>query len=422
MTSTDSPIRQFTNSPGRIFFNKVTILGVGLIGASFALALKKRGLCSHITGCGRKENNLKKFLEKFLDDEQKTKEIPLLEFYQKLKNYSLSPYNALAIEKDKTNPKKFRPLLVPEPEDRLIFDSLLPIYFKKLKDYLIQRKLLGLGLEKKQRISDVLRKIFNNNVNKGYCFALTLDYSSFFSLIDRKILLEKLENDLKDSKLLSVLNVIINNEIKNGKEVQEKTGVKILENGIPQGLSFSPLLACYYALDVDDVYINDSNVIGFRYIDDIIIFGKNRSDLESVFKKIEEKSKELKMCLHPLGTKTELKDLNSDYVKYLGVEISTKGLKISEEKFNDLLNIVKNEIFHSKHIEKKEPESIKSVYYDFIKGWLNHYEKISDDKFALYQKIDGVLFNNFFNKKRSRKFFYKANSWIKIVGNSEIRK
>jgi len=33
---------------------------VGLIGASFALALKKRGLCNHITGYGRKESNLKK--------------------------------------------------------------------------------------------------------------------------------------------------------------------------------------------------------------------------------------------------------------------------------------------------------------------------------------------------------------------------
>ena len=44
-------------------FNKVTILGVGLIGASFALALKKRGLCNHITGCGRREDNLKKAME-----------------------------------------------------------------------------------------------------------------------------------------------------------------------------------------------------------------------------------------------------------------------------------------------------------------------------------------------------------------------
>lgn len=44
-------------------FNKVTILGVGLIGASFALAMKKRGLCSHIAGYGRREDNLKKAME-----------------------------------------------------------------------------------------------------------------------------------------------------------------------------------------------------------------------------------------------------------------------------------------------------------------------------------------------------------------------
>ena len=370
----------------------------------------------------KKENNLKRFLTKYLDEEQKIKEAPLLEFYGKIKDYSFSPYNALAIEKGNTNPKKFRPLLVPEPEDRLIFDALLPIYFTKLKSYLIQRNLLGLGLVKKQRISDVLHKIFNDYVSKEYGFALTLDYSSFFSLIDREILLKKLKNDLGDDRLIYVLDLIINNEIKNGKAVQEKTGVKILENGIPQGLSFSPLLACYYALDIDDVYIKDKKVVGFRYIDDIIIFGKNKNDLENVYKEIEDKSKELKMRLHPLGTKTELKDLNLNHVKYLGVEISTKGLKISDGKFDDLLNIVKNQIFHIKHIEKKDPESIKGVYYNFIKGWLNHYEKISEDKSTLYKKIDDLLFDNFFSKKRNRKSFYKANPWIKIVGNSEIRK
>lgn len=44
----------------KLHFNKVTILGVGLIGASFALALKKRGLCNQIIGYGRREGNLKK--------------------------------------------------------------------------------------------------------------------------------------------------------------------------------------------------------------------------------------------------------------------------------------------------------------------------------------------------------------------------
>ena len=41
-----------------MFFRKVSILGVGLIGASFALAMKKRGLCGSVSGFGRKEANL----------------------------------------------------------------------------------------------------------------------------------------------------------------------------------------------------------------------------------------------------------------------------------------------------------------------------------------------------------------------------
>jgi len=363
----------------------------------------------------KKENGLKIFLEKYLDEEHKINKVALVEFYKNLKDFSFRPYNALAIEKGKTNPKKFRPLLVPEPKDRLVFDSLFPIYFEKLKIHLVKRKLLGLGLEKKQKISNILYEIFNNYINKGYNFALTLDYSSFFSLIDRKILLEKLETDLDDDKLLSIIDIIINNEIKNGEAVQEKTGVKILENGIPQGLSFSPLLACYYALNIDDVYINDPKVVGFRYVDDIIVFGKTKSDLKCLYKKIEDKSKELKMCLHPLGTKTELKDLRIDHVKYLGVEISASGLKISDDKFDDFLNIIKNEIFHPNNINSKKIESIKEVYLSFIKGWLNHYEKISKDKFALHQKINNLLYDNFFSKKRNRKAFYIANPWIKII-------
>jgi len=49
-------------------FDKVTILGVGLIGASFALALRKHNLCSEITGYGRSEQNLRKAKEKGIID------------------------------------------------------------------------------------------------------------------------------------------------------------------------------------------------------------------------------------------------------------------------------------------------------------------------------------------------------------------
>ncbi|MFZ6017535.1 MAG: prephenate dehydrogenase [Nitrospirota bacterium] len=49
-------------------FNKVTILGVGLIGASFALAMKKYGLCNKVMGCGRSVENLQKAKDKGIID------------------------------------------------------------------------------------------------------------------------------------------------------------------------------------------------------------------------------------------------------------------------------------------------------------------------------------------------------------------
>jgi len=51
-----------------LFFNKVTIIGVGLVGASFALAMKKNNLCDKITGCGRNLDNLQRAKEKAVID------------------------------------------------------------------------------------------------------------------------------------------------------------------------------------------------------------------------------------------------------------------------------------------------------------------------------------------------------------------
>lgn len=53
----------------KLFFNKVTIVGVGLIGASFALALREKGLCETICGYGRREENLKRAKEQGIIDD-----------------------------------------------------------------------------------------------------------------------------------------------------------------------------------------------------------------------------------------------------------------------------------------------------------------------------------------------------------------
>jgi prephenate dehydrogenase len=41
-------------------FEKITVLGVGLVGASFAMGMKKKDLCLHVAGYGRTRENLEK--------------------------------------------------------------------------------------------------------------------------------------------------------------------------------------------------------------------------------------------------------------------------------------------------------------------------------------------------------------------------
>ncbi len=50
-------------------FSRVAVLGIGLIGGSFALALKQRGLARHIVGVARREETLRAALEAGLCDE-----------------------------------------------------------------------------------------------------------------------------------------------------------------------------------------------------------------------------------------------------------------------------------------------------------------------------------------------------------------
>lgn len=51
-----------------MFFERVAIIGVGLIGGSFSLALKEKKLCRHVVGVGRSAPNLKIALERGVID------------------------------------------------------------------------------------------------------------------------------------------------------------------------------------------------------------------------------------------------------------------------------------------------------------------------------------------------------------------
>ncbi|MBF0338788.1 MAG: prephenate dehydrogenase/arogenate dehydrogenase family protein [Nitrospirae bacterium] len=50
-------------------FKKISIIGIGLMGASFAMAIKEKALAQRVCGYGRNENNLKRAKDKGIIDE-----------------------------------------------------------------------------------------------------------------------------------------------------------------------------------------------------------------------------------------------------------------------------------------------------------------------------------------------------------------
>ena len=51
-----------------MFFERVAVIGAGLIGGSFALALKEAKRCGHVAGAGRSAANMKLALERGVID------------------------------------------------------------------------------------------------------------------------------------------------------------------------------------------------------------------------------------------------------------------------------------------------------------------------------------------------------------------
>ncbi len=58
--------------PAGLAFGRVAVIGVGLIGGSFALALRAAGLCNHVVGVGRDPENMRLALERGVIDSVQT--------------------------------------------------------------------------------------------------------------------------------------------------------------------------------------------------------------------------------------------------------------------------------------------------------------------------------------------------------------
>lgn len=306
------------------------------------------------------------------------------------KKYKLKPYHCVVLPKKNS----FRTILVPHPKDRIIFSAInkrmVDVFLPEIEKYYI------FGAGKRTDYSNAKTIVAEVQKYSKQCqYVLKIDIKKFFPSISKRILLNKLKNRISTDIYKVVRDSFYNNiEYSFDPKLPEgirKDAMLAAPKGIPQGCAYSPLLANYYALPLDEV-IKKMGLVSFRYLDDMILFLNSEAEAHKVFKKLKVKGKKMKVEMHEIGfdrAKTYIQPSNETF-EYLGIDILPNGeFRIPTAKIEQEVELIKKLIVSTETINKYGLGRVITVLTRHIKGWRTYYKSnfpSAYEYFLKYQK------------------------------------
>jgi hypothetical protein len=178
--------------------------------------------------------------------------------------------------------------------------------------------------------------------NRGFIWKLDVDMQQYYEHISIDKLVDTLRGDfgIKDNKLLTLLQKML-------CAWTEDAG---MPKGIPQGPNASAILANAYLAPLDELAENE--LIGrklryFRYADDIVLMGRDRTDVLIAAEKIVRFLRERNLTLNE---KTKIEELSDS------TPIET--MKLFSEYDNDTLEIPADNLAG---VQEKVPDIIRAI-------------------------------------------------------------
>jgi RNA-directed DNA polymerase len=188
-----------------------------------------------------------------------------------------------------------RPLGIPTVRDRIVQQALLQVLEPIFEGKFSSR---SHGFRPGRGGASAL-EVVDRAVRHGYGWVVDADLQSFFDTVDQEKLLDALNEEVADGRVLKLIRRIL----QAGVSLPATAETEPTELGTPQGGPLSPLLANVYlhAFDVEMVQAGYGLV---RYADDFVIFARSKSEAEAALEQAHPLLEgQLGLRLHPEKTR-----------------------------------------------------------------------------------------------------------------------
>lgn len=300
-------------------------------------------------------------------------------------SFAFRPVRAVCIPKSK---KGFRPLRVPEIEDRIVLKSIALVVEEQLHSFLIESSHVSFAYQKKKGVRDAIEKIVEI-YSEGYTIVLEADIINFFGTVNRQELLDthlfpKLPDNSIDTLIAGALSQSVTGLDRLTATQQELFTAS--EEGIPQGNALSPLLSNLY-LSPFDKELSAKEYRLVRYADDFVILTKSREEAVEAYHCCTNSLEKLDLSLYKLDgedSKTRIINPSKDEFSFLSITFDGQDIYPEKAKVRKLEKDIKSTLQSCDNVLSAIQKTKNK-----LDGWLSAYFYTSIERY--YDVIDDCI-------------------------------